>query len=328
VTRLLVLAGLIVIAAARLPAAGPSLSVSGTTLQLDGRPAFLVGVSLFDALGTTPPRDGDLDSLKSFGVNTVRAWAHWHEPIYGRDGELTVAGRTRLLALVQRLSERAMLLELVLLRPGQLPGQPFAVFASEAARLHAVESMTMALRDSRNVIFDLFNEHDHPDGAIDHAALRVIRDRVKALDPARIVTVSSTGTHLMTPDGGVGADETQNLLAEAGTSPAAVGVDVVAVHFPRTDDWAAATAARVGAIRAALDRGDRRLPIYLNEEQRAEPGTRLSADTYQRAFSSARQAGAAGWVFHTAAGYELAKRPFLDALTPDERAGLKRLRLP
>jgi hypothetical protein len=221
-----------------------------------------------------------------------------------------------------------MLLELVLLRPGQLPGQPFAVFASETARLHAVETMTVALRDSRNVLFDLFNEHDHPDGPIDHAALRVIRDRVKALDPARIVTVSSTGTHLMTPDGRVGDSETQNLLDEAGTAPGAVGVDVVAVHFPRTDNWAAATAARVGAIRAAMERRQRQLPLYLNEEQRAESGTRVTADTYRLAFSGARQARAAGWVFHTAAGYELEKRPFLDALTPDERSGLERLRLP
>ena len=91
-TRLLVLAGLIVIAAAPLPAAGPSLSVSGTTLQLDGRPAFVLGASLFDALGPIAPRDQDLDALKSWGVTIVRVWAHWHEPIYGADGALTAGG--------------------------------------------------------------------------------------------------------------------------------------------------------------------------------------------------------------------------------------------
>jgi hypothetical protein len=307
---------------------GPVLSVSGTSLQVDGRTTFLLGVSLFDALGPTPPRDRDLDALKSWGVRVVRVWAHWHDPIYAPDGELTVQGRSRLLGLVRRLQSRDLILELVLLRPGQLPGQPFAVFASEAARLNAVGSIAVTLRDFRNVMFDLYNEHDHPDGPIAHAVLRVMRDKVKALDPERVVTLSSTGTHLITPDGRVGDSEAANLREEAGTDAGAVGVDVVAVHFPRTDDWAAATAQRVGAIRAALDRINRQPPIYLNEEQRADAGSRVAADVYRRAFSGAQQSGTAGWVFHTAAGFDLRQRPFVDALTADERTGLDRLRLP
>ena len=108
VTRLLVLAAIMLMAAARLPAAGPGLSVSGTTLQLDGRPVFLLGASLFDALGPAAPRDQDLDALKSWGVTIVRAWAHWHEPIYGADGALTAQGLARLLALSTRLSSRGL----------------------------------------------------------------------------------------------------------------------------------------------------------------------------------------------------------------------------
>ena len=214
VRHLLVLAGIMLIAAAPLPAAGPTLSVSGTTLQLDGRPAFLLGASLFDALGRTPPRDQDLDALKSWGVTIVRAWAHWHEPIYGADGALTAQGQARLSALSTRLSSRGLVLELVLLRPGQLPGQPYALFASAEARLRAVDAVTTALRDSRHVMFDLYNEHDHPDGSVSHAELRVMRDRVKAIDPQRVVTVSSTGNHLITADGRIGADEARNLAEE------------------------------------------------------------------------------------------------------------------
>ncbi len=176
---------------------GPAISVSGAALQIDGRPAFLTGVSIFDALGTVPPRDADLDTLKNWGVNTVRVWAHWHEPIHQSDGTLSAAGRSRLLALVRRLQSRGLILELVLLRPGQLPGQPFPVFASEAARARAVETMTTELRPFRNVLFDLFNEHDHPDGPITHAAARTLRDKVKAIDGARVVTISSTELHLV-----------------------------------------------------------------------------------------------------------------------------------
>jgi hypothetical protein len=302
--------------------------VSGKALQVDGRPAFLLGVSLFDALGSAPPRDQDLDALRNWGVNTVRVWAHWHEAIYQADGTLTAQGRERLLALVKRLQTRGLVLELVLLRPGQLPGQPFAVFASEGARLRSVTEMTTALRDQRNVLFDLYNEHDHRDGPISHAAARALRDAVKAVDAARVVTISSTEYHLMTADGRVGDTEAKNLREEAGQEGGSVAVDVVSAHFPRTDDWAASTGRRIGVLGAALDRIGRGLPIYLNEERRANAGSVIAAESYQRAHAAAQQAGAAGWVFHTAAGFDLKKRAFVDALAPEEKAGLARLKKP
>ena len=103
----------------------------------------------------------------------------------------------------------------------------------------------------------------------------------------------------------------------------AVGVDLVAAHLPRTDDWAAATGARVRALRAVLDKAGRSVPIYLNEERRADDGKPLGAASYARAVTEARSAGAAGWVFHTTAGFELTKTAFLDAISADERAGCK-----
>jgi len=300
--------------------------VASQGFHQDGRPLFVVGVSLFDALGTTAPRDQDLDALRSWGVNLVRVWAHWHDPIYQPDGALSEPGRQRLLQLAKRLDSRGLILELVLLRPGQLPGQPFAVLASEAARLKAVESIASALREYRNVVFDLYNEHDHGDGPISHRAARALRDKVKAIDPARLVTISSTEYHFVSAQGEVGDAGAQNLREEAGTAAEAVGVDLVAAHLPRTDDWAAATGTRVRALRAVLDRAGRQVPIYLNEERRADGAKPLGADNYARAIAEARAAGAAGWLFHTSAGFELGKKPFLDALSPDERAGLARLK--
>ena len=64
------------------------------------------------------------------------------------------------------------------------------------------------------------------------------------------------------------------------------------------------------------------MPIYLNEERRATPQTRIDAVVYGRALAAARNAGAAGWIFHTGAGFDLRATPFLDALTSEERAGL------
>jgi hypothetical protein len=302
-----------------------AITVSGTAFHVDGRPTFLLGVSLFDALGSTPPRDQDLDALGQWGVRMVRVWAHWLEPIYQGDGALTVPGRARLLALVGRLRSRGMILELALLRPGQMPGQGVAIFASEAARVRAVQEMTTALRDSRNVIFDLYNEHDHPGGPISHATGRVLRDAVKAIDPARLVTISSTGGHLVSGTSQVGAAEERNLREEAGTEAGAVAVDIVAPHFPRTDDWAAATGTRLAAVKSVLDRLGHPLPIYLNEERRSDDRVALEPAAYVDAFTRARQGGAAAWLFHTAAGFGLAKKPFLEALAPNERAAFAAL---
>ena len=215
--------------AASLPAApGRSLTVASQGFHQDGRPLFVVGVSLFDALGATAPRDQDLDALKSWGINLVRVWAHWHEPIYLPDGTLSEPGRTRLVQLAKRLESRGLVFELVLLRPGQLPGQPFALFASDAARLKAVESIASALREYRNIVFDLYNEHDHGDGPISHRAARALRDKVKAIDPARLVTISSTEYHFVSAKGEVTDAGAQNLREEAGTGAEAVGVDLVA----------------------------------------------------------------------------------------------------
>jgi hypothetical protein len=307
---------------------GPALTVAGTTVQIDGRPAFLTGASFFDALGTVPPRDADLDALKAWGVNTIRVWAHWHEPIYQSDGTLTASGRDRLLALAKRLQGRGLIFELVVLRPGQLPGQPFAVFASEAARAQAVEAVTQALLPFRNVLFDLYNEHDHGDGPITHAAARLLRDKVKAVDGARVVTISSTESHLVSPKGEIDEKGALNLRGEAGRAADNVAVDIIAPHFPRTVDWAPATAARVRAVRAALTQIGSQAPIYLNEERRANGSGQILPDAYQQALAAAKSASAAGWLFHTAAGFELKQKSFLDALSANERAGLQALRRP
>jgi hypothetical protein len=75
-----------------------------------------------------------------------------------------------------------------------------------------------------------------------------------------------------------------------------------------------------------LDKAGRSIPIYLNEERRADDGKPLGAANYARAVTEARSAGGAGWVFHTTAGFQLTKTAFLDAISADERAGLARLK--
>lgn len=303
------------------------LSVAGTRFAVDGNPRWLAGVSLFDALGTTAPRDQDLDAIAKWGVTLVRVWAHWSDPIYDARGALRAAGKARLIGLADRLRDRGLALELVLLRPGQLRGQRFALFESPDARLRAVRDITTALQPYRNVIFDLYNEHDHADGPIGHRELRVLRDAVKAIDRDRLVTVSSTEYHFLDAKSALGPDGLANLRAEVGPAGDAVAVDVLAVHPPGTADWADATAVRLRTIRDALRESGRDIPIYLNEGPRARPGEPpIAADRYVTAATQSREAGAAGWVFHTAAGFALGKTTFLGALTQNERLALEKLR--
>lgn len=311
---------------ARQGAGGSVLGVAGPQFTVDGQERFLLGVSLFDALGPTPPSGDDLETLARWGVGIVRVWAHWREPIYARDGSLTPQGRHRLEALLDRLGTRG-LMELVLFRPGQLPGQRFALFESPAARLRAAREIATALRGRRNVLFDLYNEHDHRDGPITHAEARALRDVVKAADPDRLVTISSTERHLVNENGALDDRGRANLSAEAGSGAASVHVDVLSPHLPRTDDWAAATASRVTTLRNELVRLNVVIPVYLNEEHRAEPGRgTIPAAVYLAAAAGAREAGAAGWVFHTPAGYALSTTGFVRALGAEERRALEALR--
>jgi hypothetical protein len=105
----------------------------------------------------------------------------------------------------------------------------------------------------------------------------------------------------MSADSKVGDSEAKNLREEASQDAGCVGVDIVAAHLPRTDDWAAATGPRIAALRAALERiGRGGLPIYLNEERRAEPRSVLAADAYRA--SRPRSGRRGGLAARTAAG--------------------------
>lgn len=309
------------------PGGRVALSVSGEQLAINGQPRFLLGVSLFDALGSTPPSDSDLDQLARWGVDLVRVWAHWNEPVYDAAGTLSPRGRERLVNLVTRLEAREMGLVLVILRPGQLEGQRFAIFSAAAARLRAVRQVAALLAPYRSVILDLCNEHDHPEGPLTVGEARQLRDAVKVLDPARIVTMSFTSANLLESDGAVGPAGQRILGAHVGSGQGSAGVDVLTPHLPRTADWARVTAPRVTALRRALQLMGRPVPVLLDEEKRTEAGAPpIPAEEFLSAAVGARDAGAAGWFLHTAAGFDLRARGFVEALDTDERIALSALR--
>jgi hypothetical protein len=62
------------------------------------------------------------------------------------------------------------------------------------------------------------------------------------------------------------------------------------------------------------------VPVYLQEEaRRGHSGLDPTADQFLQAAREARDAGAAGWVFHTDAGFDLTSSTFFDNLDAVEQ---------
>jgi hypothetical protein len=285
---------------------GSGLLVDGDHFTFDGVPTFLLGVSYFDARDWTV---SDLDGLSQRGWNLVRIWLDWgDDSFFGADATLSPEGASALVELVVAARERGMIVDVTILDPEFIPGPDLE------HRSAAATSVATTLLDADNVLFDVMNEHDHGGGPIDHTEAGAIVAAVRAVDPDRIVTISSTGGHLVAGDATVqttAVDEELDI----------VGVDVVTPHMPRTADWSPATGPRVAALRAHLRARAVTMPIYLQEEaRRGHSGLDPSAEEFVGAAQAAVAAGAAGWIFHTDAGFDLGTADFFAALDEVEIA--------
>ncbi len=122
--RLQVALGLGLALAAPRPARGVELGIAGPTFTLDGRPAFLLGVSYYGALGA--PEDfirRDLEDLQRHGFHWLRVWATW--AAFGNDvSAVDAEGRARepylakLVWLVAECNRRGLVVDVTLSRIG------------------------------------------------------------------------------------------------------------------------------------------------------------------------------------------------------------------
>jgi hypothetical protein len=286
---------------AKRPAPAPvRLSVAGNSFALNGKKTFLLGVSYFDGRNW---RDSDLEELARRGFNLVRIWLDWHDhDFFDSHGHLI--HQKILLDLVQDCGRRGMVVDATLLDT--------SLSFDDAAE--AVKETVTALRSQRNVLYDLVNEHDHSGRTFSHAELKQLAAVARKADPKAILTVSSTESHL--EDAGRNVDAA-NLRAEA----VDLGLNAISPHFPRTADWYLKTGSRVKTLRRSLLALHKNLPIFLEEEaRRGYGGMNPSPQMFFQAAQAAREAGAAGWVFHTAAGFDMKGKSFFDHLDPAEKA--------
>jgi hypothetical protein len=139
--------------------------------------------------------------------------------------------------------------------------------------------------------------------------IQELKEAAVAADPDRFLTFSQVAVDEFIDPGDLG----YNIVPG--------GEDLAAPLFRRTDDWDEVTVVRMDYLRSILDTV---MPIHLQEEARVGwcdgGGGGSSAECQDEhilnSLSLSVYAGAAGWNFHTSAGYDLAASPFLQKLGP------------
>ena len=166
-----------------------TLEIQDTQFLIDGKPAFLLGASYYGALGAPDAFvERDLHELREHGFNWIRVWATW-DAFGSNVSAVDVQGNARepYLSRLKRLCEKAdqlgMIVDVTLTRGRSLP--------SQEAHLNAVTILTQELRQFRNIYFDVGNERNIRDARyVSFEEASALRNRIKELDPNRLVTAS------------------------------------------------------------------------------------------------------------------------------------------
>lgn len=288
--------------------ANTRLGIAGDKFTINGSPTFLLGVSYFDGRNY---HESDLVSLRAKGFNLIRVWLDWRTDHYFDDNGNWLSGADQdLVRLADFANASGLVVDVTILDNNA----PFGT--NESKRTRAVQNVTTLLKDRPNVFFDVANEHDHPGFVtpIEHSIGAELVSLVKQIDPDRIVTISSTGCHVIcgTDISNIGKNNVKEEIDQ-------VKVDVLTPHFLRSDTWADKLARRLSAVKSHLQSLNKNIPIYLQEENRRKNNTGPSKDDFFKAVRDAVNGGAAGWIFHTAAGFTLQSNTFFDNLDPTER---------
>jgi hypothetical protein len=280
----------------------------------NGQPAFLLGLSYFDGLSASPKIfNSDLRYFGERGFNALRVWANWYtefQPhttgLLESDGTVNAQMLDRLHHMIAAADKNGFVIKLTFSRH-PMEKVPFENYRD------GILTVVKAIKNSPNVLLDLQNETDHcgrqsdPDclGHLSFAQVRELRDAIKDIDPDRIVTASF---------GGGDADDYKSFLEQT-------KVDFIATHGPpRKKDWAEKTAVEMKRARAQVDS---QIPILFDEPGRCDKGVdckdRTAAQQFLIAAQNAKRSGAAGWFFHTAAGFRLNNRPMHERLNRTEK---------
>ncbi|MBM4038205.1 MAG: glycoside hydrolase family 5 protein [Planctomycetes bacterium] len=307
--------------------AGARLEVKGSKFALDGRETFLVGMSYYGALGA-PEKfiEQDLDDLKRLGFNWVRVWATWAAAdndvsAVAPDGKPREPYLAKLKWLVEQADKRGMVVDVTLSRGNGVASKEPRL-ASLDAHLRAVETLATALKPCRNVYFDVGNERNIKDRRhVPFDDVKALRDRIKQLDPDRLVTASHAGE--------LTRDDVEQYLAKC-------QLDFLSPHRPRNARSPQQTAEKTRECLAwAKDLG-RVAPVHHQEPFRRDFGAwQPKAADFLADARGACEGGAAGWCLHNGSAkddgkgprrsFDLREKRLFDQLDAEERQVAERL---
>jgi hypothetical protein len=302
-----------------------TIQISKGLFVVRGQPSFLLGISYFDALSAPQEiLEADLAFLRVKRFNTIRIWASWYDSfqpratsIIRKNGTLNPEGVTRLKQVLNVTKAKNILVVLVFSRDA-LPGISFNNYRLGIRRVATV------IKPYRFVLIDVQNETNHCGvtdvectGHLTLGQVAEIRKAVKQVDPERLITASRN------QDGFIPGKDDYASFRLTGN------VDFIATHRPsRTKDgnWAISTDDETRSIRAIVGP---KIPILFDEPNRCgnnmECVTSSESNYFVTAARNAKKSGAAGWIFHTKAGFHLSRRPLSSQLIPIEKSAIDRI---
>ncbi len=265
------------------------LGIQGSRFRINGKPTFLLGISYYAGLGASEDfLRRDLDDLQRRGFNWLRVWATCG--FFDQDiSAVDASGRPRepqlnkLKRLIADCDRRGLVVDVTLTRARNTPGRGLP---NLEAHQRAVETVVTALREHQNWYLDLANERDVGDERyVPASELKTLREVVRRLDQARLVTASLGGHDLTEGD-------LRDCLQTA-------GLDFLTPHRPRNPGSSGQTETKTRECLGMLKTMGRLVPVHYQEPLRrgyvqGDPSAAdLLADLH-----GALSGGAAGWCFH------------------------------
>ena len=266
-----------------------TLEVQDTRFLIDGEPTFLLGASYYGALGASDDFvDRDLRELKKHRFNWIRVWATWSA--FGNNvsavdshGNAREPYLSHLKNLCKKANELGIIVDVTFSRGNGAVGS--GLLPSQEAHFNAVTVITQELKQFRNVYIDIANERNVGDQRhVTFDELRILRNRIKELDPERLVTASQGGD--------ISEEELRDYLE-------IVQVDFICPHRPRHSESPHETAEKTQEYYSQMRNIGRVVPVHYQEPFRRAYGRwQPEAEDFLTDLKNAIKGGAAGWCLH------------------------------
>lgn len=172
------------------------IAIKGTSFTLNEKPFEFTGVSFFNALynptfnSSPSERTKWLGKFQDYGINVIRVWGQWDNrrgfvntcstcTLYNPDGSLRTEHLYNLKELIKAADEKGMVVLFVLF---QRESWNDKIILEDKAADKAVALVANELHPYRNVILQIWNEHDYR--TLDYLNI------IKKIDETRIVSNS------------------------------------------------------------------------------------------------------------------------------------------